>query len=566
MARSIARVPGGSRLGGVARALTAPLIGAIGSPKLAGLLELGGSMAGAYLLRRGLYMPWELADVIDPELAHEGLKALSPLASLEATIPETPSAHLQVSALELAWYMRSQLLRDADWAGMAHGLEIRVPFVDLEIFRKVLPIAAAAGLRKRDALAACMSPEALAGLPTTKMGFEVPIRRWMEGHPGVTGERGLRGWARFVYARHFPRSPKYAAKRFAIFRIGHLGDAIVSMPAIAALRSANPDASLLLLTNEPPNGQMVSLGQVLGATGWFDQTIEYPTRGPWLVRALAIVRAIRKLRAFAPQVVYCLPPNRTRWQRMRDDWVFRRLAKAGRIIDAGIPESDLSGLQRQTRVTPEWKRFLDVVGMPPIEGFRLVLPEATRARAGEILAAHGLDPGAELVAVGPGSKMPAKVWPRERFVDVGRRILRSRRAHLLVLGGAEDKSLGDALCSAWGTRCTNLAGALKIDEALAVLSHCVLYVGNDTGTMHAAAIVGVPCVAIFSARDLPGLWEPYGDQHEILRANVDCAGCMLETCTQHGNKCLTAISVDEVEQAAHRRLPVQWVRIEAKQS
>jgi ADP-heptose:LPS heptosyltransferase len=87
-----------------------------------------------------------------------------------------------------------------------------------------------------------------------------------------------------------------------------------------------------------------------------------------------------------------------------------------------------------------------------------------------------------------------------------------------------------------------------------MLERCALYVGNDTGTMHLAASVGTPCVAIFSARDNPGKWEPTGPGHIVLRHEVPCAGCMLETCVDNDLECLKAISVDEVLAAIGGRL------------
>lgn len=87
-------------------------------------------------------------------------------------------------------------------------------------------------------------------------------------------------------------------------------------------------------------------------------------------------------------------------------------------------------------------------------------------------------------------------------------------------------------------------------ESAAVLKRSRGYLGNDTGTMHLAAMVGVPCVALFSARDYPGQWEPYGHGHAVLRHETDCAGCMLEVCHERGNECLRLISEEEVFEAS----------------
>jgi asparagine synthase (glutamine-hydrolysing) len=186
-------------LGGVLRALAAPLVAAVTSPKYAGLLEYGTSVPGAYLLRRSLFMPWELAGILPPEMARDGLAELDTLTRLGATLGDVADPRLQVSLLESAWYMRNQLLRDADWAGMAHSLEIRTPLVDIELLRRVAPLLAA-GAAAPDKRAMADAPRRKlpgAVLARPKTGFVVPVRDWIAA-PG--GERGLRGWARQVHA------------------------------------------------------------------------------------------------------------------------------------------------------------------------------------------------------------------------------------------------------------------------------------------------------------------------------------------------------------------------------
>ena len=110
------------------------------------------------------------------------------------------SDHLKVSALEMSWYMRNQLLRDADWAGMAHSLEIRVPLVDIQLLRAVAPLlASSVPPTKRQMANTPRRPLPQAVLARRKTGFSVPVREWlMQAQPGGPRERGLRGWARQI--------------------------------------------------------------------------------------------------------------------------------------------------------------------------------------------------------------------------------------------------------------------------------------------------------------------------------------------------------------------------------
>ena len=127
LVNSVKLLPFAASLGKGFRLVLSPVLKHFSSPKYAGLLEYGSSYGKAYLLRRGLFMPWELPELLDAEAVRDGWQSLEPIARLEETVEGIIRDRLKVSALELTWYMRNQLLRDADWAGMAHSLEIRVP-------------------------------------------------------------------------------------------------------------------------------------------------------------------------------------------------------------------------------------------------------------------------------------------------------------------------------------------------------------------------------------------------------------------------------------------------------
>lgn len=190
-------VPG---LGKAFRTVSAPLVRRMTSPKYAGMLEYGTSLGDAYLLRRALFAPWELPQVMDPDMAAAGWEALAPRVALETTARRHKTEHAAVSALELSWYMRNQLLRDADWAGMAHSLEIRTPLVDVELFGALAPlIAGETPPRKSDMAATPRKPLPREVRTRPKTGFAIPVRDWVQGRTSETAERGLRGWARHVY-------------------------------------------------------------------------------------------------------------------------------------------------------------------------------------------------------------------------------------------------------------------------------------------------------------------------------------------------------------------------------
>ncbi len=190
--------------GRAVRIVSAPLLRRFTSPKYAGLFEYGGRIGGAYLLRRGLFMPWELPDILDPQTVRDGWAELDPLLNLGEAVAGLVNPRAQVTVLETGLYMRNQLLRDADWAGMAHGLEIRVPFVDAPLFERLAPqLLGAAAPGKRDMIGTLGRALPPAVLDRPKTGFVAPVRDWLladrQGGAG-RAERGLRGWARYVLA------------------------------------------------------------------------------------------------------------------------------------------------------------------------------------------------------------------------------------------------------------------------------------------------------------------------------------------------------------------------------
>ena len=196
-------------VGAFARRLLSSGIGAgLGlHPKAAGVLEYGGDWAGAYLLRRSVYMPWELRDLLEPDVLEEGLRRLAPLSRIAAVLKDGRSLgdFDRVAALETSLYMRNQLLRDADWAGLAHSIEIRVPYVD-PFFLAALPSGKALATFNAKAAVADVPrpPLPAASRGRRKTGFVTPVGRWLSEAAGVIDDGSFstasRAWLRRVWA------------------------------------------------------------------------------------------------------------------------------------------------------------------------------------------------------------------------------------------------------------------------------------------------------------------------------------------------------------------------------
>ncbi len=173
------------------------------SPKMGEIVRYGASWAGAYFVKRGRFLTDELPSVLGPEIAEEGVKRLNMLRIIERTVmPDPGNPFARVSALESSLYLRNQLLRDMDWASMAHSLEVRVPLVDAHLLRRVAPALVTRRERGKKILARAARPP----LPDDvrerrKTGFTLPITEWLKKEGAV--EFGKRSWAKKVYEEMF---------------------------------------------------------------------------------------------------------------------------------------------------------------------------------------------------------------------------------------------------------------------------------------------------------------------------------------------------------------------------
>jgi asparagine synthase (glutamine-hydrolysing) len=178
-------------------------------PKAAGLAEYGGSWAGLYLLRRALFLPAELHHCLDADLVKTGLRRLAPMHLLASYLKPDPGSDVaRVCALESQHYLRNQLLRDADWAGMAHSVEIRTPFVDIELLKSLAPSIGklVPGAGKLALANAPSLPLPSAVVERAKTGFAVPTAAWMSKASEKSASqlsfdsKGLtsRRWSQFV--------------------------------------------------------------------------------------------------------------------------------------------------------------------------------------------------------------------------------------------------------------------------------------------------------------------------------------------------------------------------------
>jgi asparagine synthase (glutamine-hydrolysing) len=180
-------------------------------------------------------MPWELDSVLDPATVKAGLEALEIPARLDASIDGLRQPRARVAALELSLYMRNQLLRDADWAGMAHSVEIRVPFVDVELFTSLAPSMVSDDYPMKSDVASVVALPLLRPVADRqKSGFVTPLEEWAAAvTAGSRRERGLRSWSMWILCKATRSLPVGSAVSARSSRIPPGGMSGVCIPSVA---------------------------------------------------------------------------------------------------------------------------------------------------------------------------------------------------------------------------------------------------------------------------------------------------------------------------------------------
>jgi len=178
----------------------------------------------------------------------------------------------------------------------------------------------------------------------------------------------------------------------------------------------------------------------------------------------------------------------------------------------------------------------------------LRIPEEKRRRADEFLCKAGVRQGVPRIAIGAGASYgSAKCWPPSRFAEVANRLQSEVDADVILFGTAAEANVSTAISAEMRQSPIDLTGKTAIADLPALLSQCHLFIGNDSGAMHVAAAVGLPVIAVFGPTDAFGT-SPVTQRCSIVQQKPYCSPCFLRRCpTDH--RCMTAITADMVEAA-----------------
>lgn len=301
-----------------------------------------------------------------------------------------------------------------------------------------------------------------------------------------------------------------------------LGDAVMSAPAVQAIKGGRPDVHLTILTkakladfwkNVPEVDHVISIepeesvfGVAKKIRDQFDASILLPN---------SVRVALEAWLAGIPRRV----GYRTQWRR--------------KLLNQIVPEPKVKGPQPPRHQVHHYLDLAKQIGAN-LKGIAPA-PEAQSQRKLRL----GLCPGAEYG--------PAKRWMPERFAEVAKTVSERIGAEWVLFGVGADAEIGEQIATALEGKCTNLIGKTTLSELIDQLKQCTLLLTNDTGTMHLAAFLGIPTVSIFGSTE-PLLTGPLGQGHQIVRHHVECSPCFLRECPLDF-RCMKEITVEEVVRA-----------------
>jgi heptosyltransferase-2 len=315
-----------------------------------------------------------------------------------------------------------------------------------------------------------------------------------------------------------------------------LGDAVMGLPAMAAVRAAYPSARL----------QVAAIAAV--APLFHERT----TVAPDDVVVVDKAEEARQLRGAGADLAVLFPNSfRTAWvarqARIPERWGYASSFRTP-LLTRAIPRP--RGHRHQSEYYRHLTRALGCADVDPIP--TISVHDRTAERAATLLAESGAS-GRPMVGLAPGAAYGhAKRWPPNRVAGVIQRLSRDGVDCVLV-GAAGDRSAGREIESALpsGVRVLDLIGRTDLRVLMGVLARCAAFVSNDSGAMHLAAAVGVPVTAIFGPTDERAT-APLGS-HDVLIHQVFCRPCMLRDCPID-HRCMKGITVDAVYASVARHL------------
>jgi len=337
------------------------------------------------------------------------------------------------------------------------------------------------------------------------------------------------------------------ANRILVRGVNWVGDTILSYPAVRQLKMLFPKCHLAILVPS----HLVDLWKTFP---YVDEIIPFQKRGgiKSIWEDLNLAQSLKE-KDFDLAVV--LPRS---FRSALHIYLARIPVRIG-YRDEGRSIFLTHGIHRSREVLRVHRVFYYqklVERLGKIEGLpspQIFLREGDRRWATQALKDMGISDGKVLIGMNPGATFGlAKCWYPDRFGELGRKLSEKWKARVLLFGKEQEQPIAHEILRYLGSRGIDLTGKTGLLQLAGLLERCHLLITNDTGTMHMAAAVGTPVVALFGSTD-PVTTGPWGDGHVVVKKDVACSPCWKRVCpTDH--RCMELITVKEVEELVDEQL------------
>jgi lipopolysaccharide heptosyltransferase II len=332
-----------------------------------------------------------------------------------------------------------------------------------------------------------------------------------------------------------------------------VGDAIMALPALRAVRQRHPDATICIVAR-PYVADIYREQQVCDELIAYDPSGEH--RG-WSGREKLIAELRNRKFDVALLLQNAFDAAWLAWRAQIPQRIGYARDARSLLLTKAIP------VPKPGEIPPHEKFYylellrragwLDL--LPDEPHITLRVPDAARQLAQQTLLEAGSRPHAIRIAIGAGASYgSAKCWPPDRFAKALNALLSRTDADsdVILFGTPGEFPVSSAIASELQRAPINLTGKTSIADLPALLSQCHLFLGNDSGAMHVAAAVGLPVVAVFGPTD-PGGTAPVTSRLTIVQQKPYCSPCFLRRCpTDH--RCMTAVTPTMVESALRSAL------------
>ena len=325
-----------------------------------------------------------------------------------------------------------------------------------------------------------------------------------------------------------------------------VGDAIMGLPAVRAVRARFPEAHISVLA-------LPYVADIYRGQGIADELIGYERSGRHSgIRGREKLAAELRAKKFDTAVLLqnAFDAAWIVWRAGIPERIGYNRDGRGLLLTKAIPVPRAGEIPAHEKFyyLELLKRAGWIESVPDIARISLAVSDEQAGRAEDKLRSYGSQPGSVRIAVGAGASYgSAKCWPPERFAAAINQLARERRTEIILFGTASEAAVSGAIRSGLEQAPLDLTGKTEIADLPALLSRCTSFLGNDSGAMHVAAAVGLPVVAVFGPTDPEGT-APVTPRCTVVQEKPYCSPCFLRRCpTDH--RCMTAISPERVKSA-----------------